>query len=323
MGGNEHPIVALLGPTGSGKSRLAMDLAIALGGEIISCDALQVYRHMDIGTAKPTREERARVPHHMLDLRDPGQDFSAGDYQRLAREALSEISLRGRLPLLVGGTGFYFRALIDGLFEGPGRSDELRSRMRRIVDSRGAPSLHRALQRVDPQSAGRIMPTDASRIIRAYEVYFLTGKTMSWWQDQPRDALRGYRSLRLGISWPRDTLYQRINDRVEQMLQAGFVGEVKELLKQHPRSSQAFKAIGYRQIAAYLEGQCKLEQAVEEIQRESRRYAKRQLTWFHSDPQIVWLEASLGPEELAAQGLKLIRDFLERGHPDFPLSPDG
>lgn len=311
MVGNEHPVIALLGPTGSGKSGLAMDVAAELRGEIISCDALQVYRNMDIGTAKPTREERARVPHHMLDLRDPGQDFSAGDYQRLAREALSEISNRGRLPLVVGGTGFYFRALMDGLFEGPGRSDELRSRMRPIVESRKAPSLHRALRRVDRQTADRIMPTDVSRIIRAYEVYLLTGKTMSWWQDHPRDALRGYRSLRLGISWPRETLYQRINERVEQMFGAGFVEEVRGLLDQYPRSSQAFKAIGYRQIAAYLEGQSKLEQAVEETQRESRRYAKRQLTWFRSDPQIVWLEGTVGPEELTAQALRHIRDFLD------------
>ena len=313
MAGHEYPIIALLGPTGSGKSLLAMELAAALAGEIISCDALQVYRHMDIGTAKPAPEERARVPHHMLDLRDPGQDFSAGDYQRLAREALSAISSRDRLPFVVGGTGFYFRALMDGLFEGPGRSGELRLRMRRIVDSRGAPSLHRALLRIDRRAADRIMPTDASRIIRAYEVYLLTGKTMSWWQDQPRDALRGYRSLRLGIRWPRETLYQRINGRVEQMFRDGFVEEVKSLIERYPRSCQALKAIGYRQIATYLDGQSKLEQAVEETQRESRRYAKRQLTWFRSDPQIVWLDASIGPERLTAQALQHIQDFLAAG----------
>lgn len=307
---NEYPVIALLGPTGSGKSGLAMELAAALGGEIISCDALQVYRHMDIGTAKPTPDERAQVPHHMLDLRDPGEDFSAGDYQRLAREALSAISSRGRLPFVAGGTGFYFRALMEGLFEGPGRSEELRSRMRRIVDSRGAPSLHRALQRVDRAAAARIMPADASRIIRAYEVYLLTGKTMSWWQDQPRDALRSHRCLRLGICWPRETLYQRINERVEQMFRSGFVEEVRSLLEHFPRSCQAFKAIGYRQIAAYLEGQSTLEQTEEETRRESRRYAKRQLTWFRADPQIIWLDGTLGPEELTAQALRRIRDFL-------------
>ena len=272
-----------------------MDLAAALGGEIISCDALQVYRHMDIGTAKPTPAERAQVPHHMIDLRDPGQDFSAGDYQRLAREALSAISSRGRLPFVAGGTGFYFLALMEGLFEGPGRSEKLRLRMRRIVDSRGAPSLHRALQRVDPASAARIMPTDVSRIIRAYEVHLLTGKTMSWWQNQPRDALRGYRSLRLGIHWPRETLYQRIDQRVEQMLHSGFVEEVRSLIEHYPRSCQAFNAIGYRQIAACLEEQSKLEQAVEETRRESRRYAKRQLTWFARTRRLYGWRARSAP----------------------------
>jgi tRNA dimethylallyltransferase len=307
----EYPAIAVLGPTGSGKSRLGLALALQFQGEIVSCDALQIYRGMEIGTAKASPEERRSLPHHMLDLREPGQDFSAGDYQRLAREVLCQVRDRNRIPFVVGGTGLYFRALTQGFFEGPGRSEWLRARMRRIVHRRGPRCLHAALSNIDPAAAQRISPADSSRIIRAYEIYLVTGKTMTWWQQQPTDCLHGFRWLRLGISWPRQELYQRINQRVDEMFAAGFVAEVRTLFSRYPRECHAFKGIGYRQIADYLEGKCSLESAIEDTKMESRRYAKRQLTWFRSMGDLVWLEASPDWEALQKQAVQLVSQFLD------------
>jgi tRNA dimethylallyltransferase len=306
----EKPAIAVIGPTGSGKTRLAIALATRFPGEIVSCDALQVYRYMDIGTAKPAAAEQKLVAHHMLDLRNPDEDFSAGDYQRLARQKLDQITERGRLPFVAGGTGFYLRALIDGLFEGPGRSEELRKRMRKIVDRRGPGILHRALRKVDPESAARVAENDAERTIRAYEMYLVSGKNMSWWQEQPRDALRGYRWLKIGIDLPREQLYLRIEQRVDEMFARGFLDEVKQLLEKFPRESNAFKAIGYRQIAEHLEARITFEQALEDTKRESRRYAKRQLTWFRSDRDIIWLDGRAGPDALCSKAADLVSDFL-------------
>jgi tRNA dimethylallyltransferase len=306
----EYPAIAVVGPTGSGKTALAMALAERFQGEIVSCDALQVYRHMDIGTAKPSAGERRRIAHHMLDLRDPCEDFTAGDYQRLAREALHTIRARGNVPVVAGGTGFYLRVLIEGLFEGPGRSEELRARMRRIAARRGPACIHNALGRIDPESAGRLAPADIERNIRAYEVYLLSGHTMSWWHSQPKDRLSGFRWLKLGIRRPRPELYARIDRRVEDMFRQGFVEEVRSLMGAFPRDCHAFKAIGYRQIADCLEGKTSLEQAVAGTRQESRRYAKRQLTWFRSDPEIVWLDSASGEEALTAAAFGLAARFL-------------
>ena len=306
----DYPAIAIVGATASGKTALATALSERFRGEIVSCDALQVYRGMDIGTAKPSREEQERIPHHMLDLRDPQDDFSAGDYMRLGRGVLRGIRERGRIPILAGGTGFYLRALIDGLFQGPGRSEELRRRLGGIVARRGPESIHRALQRIDPEGAARITPADAERNIRAYEVFLLTGRPMSWWQSRPKDRLIGFRWLKLGIQWPRPDLYARIDHRVEGMIRSGFVAEVQALMAAHSRNSHAFKAIGYRQIADYLEGKWNLEQAVSDIQRESRRYAKRQITWFRTDPEIVWLAATDGANALLSRACTLVDLFL-------------
>lgn len=307
----KYPVIAVLGPTGSGKSRLGMALAGQFHGEIVSCDALQVYRDMDVGTAKATPEERESVPHHMLDLRKPGDDFSAGDYQRFARQALSEICGRNRIPFVVGGTGFYFRALVEGFFEGPGRSEWLRSRMRHIVQRRGPRCLYGALRNVDPASADRISPADSSRILRAYEIYLVTGKTMTWWHQQPADSLHGFRWLTLGITWPRETLYTIINRRVDEMFAAGFVEEVQALLCRYPRESHAFKAIGYRQITDYLDGKCSLESAVESTKLDSRHFAKRQLTWFRNRAHLVWLEGTPDWESLQNQAIRKVEEFLK------------
>ncbi len=307
------PALAILGPTASGKSRLGTSLAIHFNGEIVSCDALQVYRLMDIGTAKPHYGERRTVPHHMLDLREPGEDFSAGDYQRLGREALCLIRTHGRIPIVVGGTGFYLRALIDGLFEGPGRSEELRNRMRKILQRGGISRLYRALLRADPRIAARVSPADSSRIIRAYELYLMTGKPMSWWQERPADKLEGFRWLKLAIAWPREILYQRINGRVEEMFNAGFVEEVRGLLRNYSGECHALKAIGYRQIADFMGGKCSLQQAILDTQQESRRYAKRQLTWFRSLPDVVWLDAGADWSKIEREAITRAEMFLESG----------
>ena len=302
--------VAIVGATASGKSHLALTLAAEFHGEIVSCDALQIYRGMDIGTAKPTAEERAAVPHHMLDLRDPGQDFSAGEYQRLGREAMRGILRRGRLPVVAGGTGFYLRALVDGLFEGPARSEAVRARLRRIARRRGSACLHRLLHRVDPRAAARISPADGERIIRALELFMLTGTPMSTWQEKPRDALRGIRWLKIGVSWPREHLYARINARVTEMYHGGFIDEVRALSARFPAGCQAFKAIGYRECAAHLDGALELDRAISETQLRTRHYAKRQLTWLRSDPDIVWLDAAHGFAAVEAGAAALVRDFL-------------
>jgi len=310
MPANAYPAIVVAGPTASGKSRLGMALAKKYRGEILSCDALQIYRGMDIGTAKPATTERESVPHHMLDLRMPGEAFSAGDYQRLGREGLRAIRDRERIAFVVGGTGFYLRALIQGLFQGPGRSEELRRRLSRIAERRGVACLYRALQRSDPAIAARIAPTDISRVTRAYEVYLLTGRPMNWWHCQPRNGLEGFRWLKLGIHWPREELYRRIETRVEEMFQAGFVDEVRGLLERFPAKRHAFKAIGYRQIAGFLAGKISLDHAKEQTKIESRRYAKRQMTWFRGDPEIVWLDATEGEERLLAQAVERIEAFL-------------
>jgi tRNA dimethylallyltransferase len=307
---NDNPGIVILGPTASGKSRLAIALALQFQGEIVSCDALQVYRYMNIGTAKIPPSQQQGIPHHLLDVQEPGQDFSAGDYQRLARAVIREISARSHLPFVVGGTGFYLRALIDGLFDGPARSEELRLRMRSIKARAGLKRLHRALQRIDALSAARIMETDAERIIRAYEVYLLSGKPMTWWQQQPRDSFQGFRWLKIGIDMPRDELYQRINRRVDDMFQNGLLEETQDLMTRHSQTSHAFKAIGYRQAMDHLEGRLTLEQAVEETKKESRHYAKRQLTWFRSDPAIKWLDGRLNPEALQTKAFSLIAEFI-------------
>lgn len=309
----ETPAIAIVGPTASGKSFLGIHLALRFGGEIVNCDALQIYKGMDIGTAKVRPEERRGVPHHMLDLLQPDRDFSAGEYQRRAREALCDIADRGRIPFVVGGTGFYLRALIEGLFDGPSRSAGLRSRMRKIILRKGPQTLHRALQRVDPECASRISPMDADRIIRAYEVYLLSGKPMTWWQRQPRDALKGFRWLKIGISLPRELLYERINRRVDEMFRQGLLEETQKLLERFPRDSPAFKAIGYRQAVACIEGRMSMGEAIQETKTQSRRYAKRQLTWFRNDPSVVWLDGTGGPQRLEVGAEERVADFLQMG----------
>ena len=286
-------LLVILGPTASGKSSLAMSLAQRLSGEIVSCDSVAVYRNFEIGTAKPSRDDRARVPHHLIDVADPGEPFTAGEYARHARAAIREITQRGHLPIVVGGTGLYLRALVEGLFPGPQRSDELRERLRSRATERGSNHLHRILQRLDPASAAKIHPNDAPKLVRAVEVCLTARGPMSQlWSQQGRDPLRGYRILRLGLTPPREHLYDRINRRAAQMFADGLVAETQSLLQTcgDARSVTPIHSLGYSQALQYLRGGLTLDQAIAAAQQGHRNYAKRQMTWFRREPDVTWLE---------------------------------
>jgi tRNA dimethylallyltransferase len=284
--------VLLLGPTGSGKTALSLELGERFNGEIVSCDSVAVYRGMDLGTAKPTKEERARLPHHLIDVADPDQPFTAGEYSRQARAALREIAGRGHLPIVTGGTGLYLRALTEGLFAGPERQHELRARLATSRAKHGEGWLHRLLQRLDPASAARIHANDAAKLIRAIEVCMTARKPLS--QVLARDPLTGFRLLRIGLNPPRQVLYARLNQRCAEMFAAGLVEETRVLLARFG-PVKALDSLGYRQALAVLSGTLSAEAAVEAAQQGHRNYAKRQLTWFRREPEVHWI-AGFGDE---------------------------
>jgi tRNA dimethylallyltransferase len=284
--------VLLLGPTGSGKTALSLALGDRFPGEIVSCDSVAVYRGMDLGTAKPTPEERARLPHHLIDVADPDQPFTAGEYSRQARAALHAIAARGRLPIVTGGTGLYLRALTEGLFAGPARQAELRARLDRSRKRHGDAWLHRILLRLDPISATRIHANDTPKLIRAIEVCLTSRKPLSEVLDnekEARDPLTGFRLLRIGLNPPRKALYDRLNHRAAAMFASGLVDETRELLARYG-PVKALDSLGYRQAAAVLAGSLSLESAIQAAQQGHRNYAKRQLTWFRREPSVHWLE---------------------------------
>ncbi len=284
-------LVVILGPTASGKSSLAIHLARQFAGEIVSCDSVAVYRHFEIGTAKPTLKQRALVPHHLLDVAAADEPFTAGDYARQARAVIVEIAGRGRLPIVVGGTGLYLRALLEGLFPGPQRSEEFRERLRERATQRGSNYLHRVLSRLDPASAAKIHANDAPKLIRAIEVCVASRAKMSELWQAGRDPLRGFRMLRIGLNPAREKLYERINLRAQQMFDVGLVEETKSLLERYgPKKAMALDSLGYRQAAQFLRGELTREQAISAAQQGHRNYAKRQMTWFRREPQVTWLE---------------------------------
>ncbi len=284
-------LVAVVGPTASGKSSLALRAAEILGGEIVNCDAMQVYRGLDIGTAKPSLEERNRVPHHLYDLIAPADFYSAGRYMLDARVACSTIADRGAIPFVVGGTGLYLRVLLEGIFDGPGRSRAMRERLDRIAEKKGTAHLHRILSRKDPAAGKRIQARDQRRIVRALEIYFSTGSRISQLQDR-RQPLKGLEVLKLGLNLPRDVLYGRINRRVARMFDEGFTEEVKRLLDEgYGDDSKAFDALGYRYVLSVLRGELSQPEAIELTCRDTRRYAKRQMTWFRKEPEIRWIDS--------------------------------
>jgi len=303
-------VVVVLGPTGSGKTALSLELAARFNGEIVSCDSVAVYRGMELGTAKPTLEERARVRHHLIDVTTPDQPFTAGEYSRQARIALNHIVNRQKLPIVTGGTGLYLRALTDGLFAGPARHEGLRERLSRSHQKRGEGWLHRILVRLDPASAGRIHANDAAKLMRAIEVCLASRKPMSEVlanEAKARDPLKGFRLLRIGLNPPRKALYDRLNQRAASMFPAGLVGETRFLLEQYGRV-KALDSLGYRQAMAVLDGTMSEAAAVEAAQQGHRNYAKRQLTWFRREPEVNWLERFGDETETVQAAVELLED---------------
>jgi tRNA dimethylallyltransferase len=285
-------LIVLLGPTASGKSALGLRLAAELGGEIVSADAMQVYRGLDIGTDKPNAAERAAVPHHLIDLYQPEQRCSAGDWARLARQAVAAIRGRGRRPLVVGGSGLYLRALLQGLAPVPGRPARLRTRLERLAARFGTARLHRWLARLDPRGAARLTPTDRQRILRALEVRLATGEPLATLVARAPFAGDLEPALKIGLRLPRAELYARIDARVRRQLASGWVQEVRELLARGlSDSDHAMKALGYRTLARHLRGELDLDAACASIQRDARRLAKRQITWFKREPAVLWFDA--------------------------------
>lgn len=297
------PLAAIVGPTAVGKSEIALEVAADLDSEIVSVDSVQIYRGLNIGTAKLLPHQQVSkagkpIKHHLIDIVDPDEPFSVADYQRLAREVIKDIHVRGRLPLLVGGTGLYFQAVVDPYFFAPGARDEaLRARLKEEAERHGNDYLYQLLQRVDPAAARRIHPHDQKRIIRALEVYILTGQPISTtWRKGLTES--PYRLALAGLTMERKLLYRRINERVDKMIEAGLVEEARGLLlKGYSPNLPAFQALGYKEIIAYLQGQLSLMEAIELLKRNTRRYAKRQLTWFRRDPRIVWWEVKPGEIE--------------------------
>ena len=282
-------VVAVVGPTASGKSALALAVARERGGEIVSCDSLQVYRGLDIGSAKATAEERRAVPHHLLDVVDPDQDFSAADYARLARAAIDDVTRRGRLPIVAGGTGLYLRALRRGLFAGPSRDPDLRRRLEAVAARRGDARLHRLLARVDPEAAARIESSDRLRVIRALEVYRASGRPLSAHHREDAPASDGRRWLVVGLHPPRDALRAAVEERTRRMLEGGLLDEVKAVLARYGGADlRPLRAIGYRQAVAVVRGTQTVDDAQRDIVKETMRYAKRQMTWFRHQEDVRW-----------------------------------
>ncbi|HXJ15419.1 MAG TPA: tRNA (adenosine(37)-N6)-dimethylallyltransferase MiaA [Candidatus Limnocylindrales bacterium] len=307
----ESPLITIVGPTASGKSALAVWLARQLGGEVVACDSTQLYRGFDVGTAKPTAEERQGVAHHLIDVLDPREATTAGDYRERAVAVLEDLRARKRLPIFTVGTGLYLRALLEGLADVPLRSEELRERLWASVAAHPQGHLHRILKRMDPVSAERIAPGDGQKLIRAVEVCLLAKKPLSEVHRAGRNPLRGWRAIKIGLSPERETLYQRIHTRTDTMLAAGWLDEVRGLVGSDlPADAKPFDFIGYRELRAVLNDEMKLEEAKAAIQQATRRYAKRQLTWFRRDGQIHWLSGFGQDPTIQQESLARVRNQL-------------
>jgi tRNA dimethylallyltransferase len=303
--GREPLVVVVLGPTASGKTALALAIARRFHGEIVNCDSVAMYREFEIGTAKPSAAERAEVPHHLLDCVDPLADVSAGEYARQARQvlrkivlretALSENEQRRHLPIVSGGTGLYLRALLEGLFPGPQRSEELRNKLRRLAEERGSEHLHRILRRLDSSAANRIHANDVPKLIRAIEVCLASRRPITELWQQGREPLHGFRILRLGLNPERKALYARINQRAAKMFDEGLVAETERLLAKYGDQARPLASLGYKQAVQFLRGELDRESALSAAQQAHRNYAKRQITWFRREPDVHWL-AGLGDD---------------------------
>lgn len=311
MSGSEFgPLIVVLGPTASGKSSLGISLAQKLGGEILVCDSTQTYRHFDIGTAKVLASERHGIPHHLTDLVEPGQVFTAGEYRRQALTALGDLRRRRKLPVITAGTGLYLRALLEGLAEAPTRSEELRERLRERVRERGAEYLHRILARLDSATAARIAPRDAQKVIRAIEMRMLTGRPVGEIHRAGREPLEGYQITKIGLLPERAALYARIDARVRSMIAAGWTDEVKRLISTGiPADAKPFQFIGYSDLREHVEGRLPLEVAIQKIQQGTRNFAKRQITWFKRESGVKWLSGFGDDPLIATEALGLVKSL--------------
>jgi len=290
-------LIVLIGPTAVGKTKTSIELAKAFNGEIISGDSMQIYKHMDIGTAKIKPEEMEGIPHYLIDIKHPSDSFSAAEFQELVRGKISEITSRGKLPIIAGGTGLYIQSvLFDYQFSEAPSNDEFRNRLEWQAEKEGNLFLHNQLLELDPESAAKIHPNNVRRVIRALEIYHCTGKTMSEWQEmQEREPL--YDAAIIGLTMERDKLYTRINKRVDMMIQEGLITEVEQLFQQGIRDCQSIQAIGYKELYDYFDGRVSLDAAVENLKQNSRRYAKRQLTWFRNKMDVKWFDMTAADQE--------------------------
>jgi tRNA dimethylallyltransferase len=307
----EPLLVVVVGPTASGKTALSLALAERFGGEIVNCDSVAMYREFDIGTAKPTPAERVRAPHHLFDCVGPTEFITAGEYARRARQVLREIATRGHLPVVVGGTGLYLRALLEGLFAGPERSEELRERLRERAASRGSAYLHRILLRLDRAGAEKIHPNDAPKLIRAIEVCLATRQKMTEMWQRGRDPLLGFRILRLGLDPDRAALYECINQRAQRMFEGGLVDETQALLRKYGDGARPLTSLGYKQAVQFLQGEITREQAVLSAQQAHRNYAKRQMTWFRREPDVKWMSGFGNDKSIQDQATAQVKAAIE------------
>jgi tRNA dimethylallyltransferase len=299
-------LVVVLGPTGSGKTVLSLAIARRFGGEIVNCDSVAMYRGFQIGTAKPSAAQRAEIPHHLLDYVDPNTYVTAGEYFRQARQVLREIAQREHLPVVSGGTGLYLRALLEGLFPGPQRSEELRERLRARAWQHGPEYLHRILQRLDSSAAQRIHAHDVPKAIRAVEVCLASRQPMSDLWQRGRDPLRGFLILRLGLSPDRGALYTRIDQRAARMFDAGLIEETNNLIAKYGGEARPLRSLGYKQAFQFLRGELDRESAVCAAQQAHRNYAKRQITWFRREPDVHWLAGMGDDPKIQAEAMERI-----------------
>ena len=306
MAAREPLLVAVVGPTASGKTALAVALAERFSGEIVNCDSVALYEEFEIGTAKPSKAERARAPHHLLDIFAPTEAVTAGDYARRARAVIADIAKRGKLPVVAGGTGLYLRALLEGLFAGPPRSEELRARLRADAEEKGAEHLHEMLKRLDPAAAAKIHANDVPKTIRAIEVAMTARRPITEMWQEGRDPLQGFRVLRLGLDPERNALYARINDRAKRMFEAGLVEETKALLDKYGDQARPLASLGYKQAVQLLRGENDRKTAVWAAQQGHRNYAKRQLTWFRREPDVRWLKGFGDDAEIQQAAIGLV-----------------
>jgi tRNA dimethylallyltransferase len=303
-------LVVVLGPTGSGKTALAISLAQRFRGEIVNCDSVAMYRDFEIGTAKPSARDRKQAPHHLFDFVDPTEYMTAGEYARRARQVLQEIKGRGCLPIVVGGTGLYLRALLEGLFPGPQRSEELRERLREKAAERGSEYLHCLVVRLDSEAAAKIHRNDVPKLIRAIEVSLAARQPMTMLWKSGRNMLEGFRICRIGLNPTREALYQRINERAQRMFQSGLVEETKGLVERYGEQARPLFSMGYKQAVEYLRGKLTREQAITAAQQAHRNYAKRQMTWFRREPDVNWLVGFGDDSQVQKQAASLVSNGL-------------